>query len=124
MMIFNTWGIGQTGWFYALGSNILLIVQGVQQVLSSLSVIEISPQGFEASVYEFLISIGNSGISLNANIMNIFVPVFSLHGIARCYHHVNENFHHHYNTLLSSSTYFTMLTNVVAALIFCWFLPA
>merc|ERR1719379_303911 len=42
MMIYNAWGIGQTGWFYALGSNIMLLIQGVQQVLSSLSVMEIS----------------------------------------------------------------------------------
>jgi len=123
MMVFNTWGVGQSGWFYALGSNIMLLIQGVQQVLSSLSVIEISPPGFEASVYEFLVSIGNSGIALNANLMNMFLPVFKLNGIAPCYHKVNDYWHQHYNTLLGTSTYFTMGTNVVAALLFCWFLP-
>lgn len=126
MMIFNTWGVGQSGWFYALGSNVMLLIQGVQQVLSSLSVIEISPQGFEASVYEFLISVGNSGISLNANLMNVFVPIFSLNGIARTYQEAKEHDpakHEYYNELLGTSTYFTMITNAVAALVFCWFLP-
>merc|ERR1719163_2317146 len=89
MMIFNTGGFGQTGWFYAFGTNIMLLIQGVQQVLSSLAVIEISPPGFEASIYEFLISVGNSGISLNGNIMNFLLPVFNLNGIAPHYHHVD-----------------------------------
>jgi len=130
-VIFNLWGIGQSGWFYAFGSNIMLIIQGVQQVLSSLAVIEISPPGFEASVYEFLISIGNSGISLNANLMNIFVPVFDLVGIETNYHnisnptnpHYDPSKHDHFNSLLGTATYFTITVNVIAALCFCWFLP-
>jgi hypothetical protein len=123
IMIFNAGGFGQSGWFYAFGNNIMLLVQGVQQVLSSLSVIEISPPGFEASVYEFLISVGNSGISLNGNIMNFLLPVFSLNGIAPNYHHVDQVEHDHYNTLLASATYFTIAVNAGAALVFCWFLP-
>jgi len=126
MMIFNTGGIGQSGWFYALGSNIMLLIQGVQQVLSSLSVIEIAPQGFEASVYEFLISVGNSGISLNANLMNLFVPIFSLNGIAPRYQFAKDHdpaLHEHFNSLLGTSTYFVIITNAVGALCFCWFLP-
>merc|ERR1719436_2067827 len=103
-MIFNTWGIGQTGWFYAFGTNIMLLVQGVQQVLSSLAVIEISPAGFEATVYEFLISVGNSGISLNANLMNVFVPIFGLHDFtSTTYKHAiksDPKLHAHYNSLL------------------------
>lgn len=123
MMIFNTGGWGQTGWFYAFGSNIMLLVQGVQQVLSSLSVIEISPPGFEASVYEFLISVGNSGIALNGNIMNFLLPIFGLNGIAPVYHTVDKAERDHYNDLLAKATYFTIIVNAVAALTFCWFLP-
>eukprot|EP00438_Fugacium_kawagutii_P015177 Skav227602 [mRNA] locus=scaffold1141:353819:355849:+ [translate_table: standard] len=46
----EAWGVGQDGWFYAFGSNILMIIQGIAQVLSSLAVVEISPSGYEASV--------------------------------------------------------------------------
>merc|ERR1719240_1233535 len=111
MIIFNVWGVGQSGWFYAFGSNIMLLIQGVQQVLSSLAVIEVSPPGFEASVYEFLISVGNSGISLNANLMNIFVPLFHLNGInGVSYENAKKHdpaLHAHYNSQLASATYFT-----------------
>lgn len=104
--VFQAWGVGQDGWFYAFGSaldcsfdsqhvkgwttinkrqeglktvvarvassvqvlrnkqqtelevafrknhpgNILMIIQGIAQVLSSLAVVEISPSGYEASV--------------------------------------------------------------------------
>jgi len=125
IMISNTWGFGQTGWFYAFGSNILLLVQGVQQVLSSLAVIEVSPPGFEASVYEFLTSMGNSGIALNTNLQNIFLPIFHLNGIAPNYHKVDPTGpeHQHYNNLLNAATYFTIAVNGLAALTFCWFLP-
>merc|ERR1712046_396537 len=110
-MIFNVGGFGQRGWFYAFGNNIMLLIQGVQQVLSSLSVIEISPAGFEASIYEFLISVGNSGISLNGNIMNFMLPVFKLNGIEDNYHHVDESERDHYNSLMATATYFTIITN-------------
>eukprot|EP00435_Cladocopium_sp_Y103_P043551 s1451_g12.t1 len=72
MVIYNAWGVGQDGWFYAFGSNILMIIQGIAQVLSSLAVVEISPDGYEASVYEFLTSIHNAGITLNSNLQNLF----------------------------------------------------
>jgi hypothetical protein len=125
MMIFNTGGFGQTGWFYAFGSNIMLLVQGVQQVLSSLSVIEISPPGFEASIYEFLISVGNSGIALNSNIMNLLLPVFDLNGISPRTHYdaVDSATRDLYNSRMASATYFTIAVNASAALVFCWFLP-
>jgi hypothetical protein len=126
MIIWNFAGVGQSGWFYAFGTNIMLLIQGVQQVLSSLAVIEISPPGFEASVYEFLISIGNSGISLNSNLMNIFVPIFHLNDIANNYQDAKQDDptkQEIYNNRLSSATYFTIATNIIAAILFCWFLP-
>lgn len=122
MVIFNVGGFAQNGWFYAFGSNVMLLIQGVQQVLSSLAVMEVAPAGFEATVYEFLTSIANSGITLNSNLMNIFVPIFQLNGIEDKYHH-EPGMQEHYNALMGSSTYFTIGTNIVGALLFCWFLP-
>merc|ERR1719188_915097 len=34
LVIFDAWGIGQDGWFYAFGYNILQLIQGIAQVLS------------------------------------------------------------------------------------------
>jgi len=122
LVIYNAWGIAQSGWFYAFGSNILLIIQGISQVLASLSVMEISPSGFEASVYEFLTSMQNSGISLNTNFQNIFLPIFSLNGIAS--HYKNEPANQpEYNSRLAASTYFTIACNVIGSMVFCWCLP-
>jgi len=126
MVIYNAWGVGQDGWFYAFGSNILMIIQGIAQVLSSLAVVEISPAGFEASVYEFLTSIHNAGITLNSNLQNLFVPIFNLHGISQDYFPTKTNPNppqHIYNTRMADATYFTMAVNLVGALVFCWFLP-
>lgn len=123
LVIFNAWGIGQSGWFYALGSNILLIVQGISQVLASLSVMEISPAGYEASIYEFLTSMQNSGITLNTNFMNLLLPAFKLNGIANTYHSADVATRDEYNHRLAFSTYFTICTNIIGAILICWFLP-
>lgn len=122
LVIYNAWGVAQSGWFYALGSNILYLIQGISQVLASLSVIEISPSGYEASIYEFLTSMQNSGITLNTNLQNILLPMFNLDGIAADYatdpaKRAENNRH------LAIATGFTIGLNLVGCLIFCWFLP-
>ncbi|CAE6952585.1 unnamed protein product [Symbiodinium sp. CCMP2592] len=126
MVIYNAWGIGQDGWFYAFGSNILMVIQGIAQVLSSLAVVEISPAGYEASVYEFLTSIHNAGITLNSNLQNLFVPIFHLNGIAQAYFPTPSDPsppQSEFNTDMARATYFTMIVNLAGALTFCWFLP-
>jgi len=122
LVIYNAWGIAQNGWFYAFASNMLLIIQGIMQVLASLSVMEISPAGLEASVYEFLTSMQNSGISLSCNLQNIFFPIFSLNGIASNYetHPANRP---DYNSHLAAATYFTIAVDIIGSLTFCWCLP-
>lgn len=112
----------QTGWFYAFGSNILMIIQGIAQVLSSLAVVEISPPGFEASVYEFLTTMHNAGITLNTNLQNLFVPVFKLNGIEHVYKK-ELDMRHEFNTRMNYATYFTMAVNLMGAFAFCMFLP-
>lgn len=126
MVIYNAWGIGQDGWFYAFGSNILMVIQGIAQVLSSLAVVEISPAGYEASVYEFLTSIHNAGITLNSNLQNLFVPIFHLNGIAQAYFPTPSDPsppQSEFNADMARATYFTMIVNLAGALTFCWFLP-
>merc|ERR1711957_315914 len=55
------------------------------------------------------------GIALNANMMNLLLPIFDLNSTL--------SMHAHYNQLMGTSTYFTMIVNASAALAFCWFLP-
>merc|ERR1719215_342678 len=81
VMIYNVGGFGQTGWFFVFGNNILAIIQGVAQVLSSLAVVEVAPKGFEASVYEFLTTMHNAGITLNLNLMGMLQPLFGVSDI-------------------------------------------
>lgn len=130
LVIFNAWGVGQDGWFYAFGNNVLMIIQGIAQVLSSLAVVEVAPVGFEATVYEFLTTIHNAGITLNSNFQNLFVPIFHLNGIACNYFpnpkhdcHSPNLGHDYYDQAMAKSTYFTLAANIFGALTFCWFLP-
>jgi len=133
LVINDAWGVGQDGWFYAFGNNVLMVIQGIAQVLSSLAVVEIAPVGFEATIYEFLTTIHNAGITLNSNLQNLFVPIFGLNGIACNYfppHGPNATHcpgpslpREVYNVRMAHATYFTIAVNLVGALIFCWFLP-
>merc|ERR1719329_165526 len=92
IMIYNAGGIGQDPWFFVFGNNVLSIIQGVSQVLSSLAVVEVAPKGFEASVYEFLTTMHNAGITLNLNLMAIFQPVFGVSEIiAKGHSYHNES---------------------------------
>jgi len=83
IMIYNVGGFGQTGWFFVFGNNVLSIIQGVSQVLSSLAVVEVAPKGFEASVYEFLTTMHNAGITLNLNLMGLLQPIFGVTSIIK-----------------------------------------
>merc|ERR1712100_112254 len=133
LVIYDAWGVGQDGWFYAFGNNVLMIIQGIAQVLSSLAVVEIAPVGFEATIYELLTTIHNAGITLNSNLQNLFVPIFDLNGIPCNYfpaHDQNSTScpgprlpQSQYNTRMANSTYFTIAVNLFGALAFCWFLP-
>lgn len=126
LVIYNAWGIGQSGWFYAFGNNLLNLIQGIAQVLSSLAVAEIAPAGSEACLYEFLTTMHNSGITLNANLQNIFVPIFHLSDIAGNYFPSSGNPNPPdavYNKNMANATYFTLAMNLIGALIFCSFLP-
>jgi len=121
MVIYDAWGIGQNGWFYAFGNSMLSIVTGVAQLLTSMAVVEISPAGYEATVYEFITTVTNAGITMNSNLMNIFMPVFSLNGIS---HSTYNNYTRDaFNSRLAASTYFTMGLNVVGALVFMCLMP-
>jgi len=127
LVIYNAWGVGQDGWFFVFGSNILLFIQGIGQVLSSLATAEIAPPGLEATIYESLTSISNGAITLNTNIQNLFVPVFNLNGVSAstyfpCPSNPNPD-QAKMNQDMANATYFTIVVNIAATLIFCVFFP-
>merc|ERR1711957_119834 len=83
MIIYDTWGISRNGWFYMFTSNLPAIIQGVGRIVSSLAIIEISPAGLEATVYELLVSANNGAISLNTALQTVFAAPFQLDDINR-----------------------------------------
>lgn len=122
VMIYNVGGIGQNPWFFVFGNNILNIIQGVSQVLSSLAVVEVAPKGFEASVYEFLTTMHNAGITLNLNIMSILQPIFGVADIVAPDHNYTEN-RAEDNQKMANATTFTLIVNVVGVLGVAFMIP-
>merc|ERR1712070_1191056 len=126
IMIYNVGGIGQNPWFFVFGNNVLNIIQGVSQVLSSLAVVEVAPRGFEASVYEFLTTMHNAGITLNLNLMGIFQPIFGVSAIiapGHDYHNETPEMQAKDNRDMAAATTFTMVVNVVGVLIVAFMIP-
>merc|ERR1719247_958714 len=81
MVIHDTFGISQNGWFYMMQNSMPNIIQGLSQVLSCLAVIEISPPGLEATIYELLISSMNGAQTLGVAIQSSFAKPFDLDAI-------------------------------------------
>lgn len=124
MTIYNTWGIGQDGWFYTLTGVIPEFIVGIAQVLTSLAIAEISPSGGEAFTYEFITTLHNCAIALNMNLSNIFVPVFSLGDISlEKYQSATYREKEVYNSNMADATYLTLGINVAGLLLFMWLLP-
>lgn len=122
VMIFNVGGIGQNPWFFVFGNNVLSIIQGVSQVLSSLAVVEVAPKGFEASVYEFLTTMHNAGITLNLNIMSILQPIFGVSEIVASGHNYTLN-RDEDNQKMANATTFTLIVNIVGVLGVAFMIP-
>eukprot|EP00928_Gymnodinium_smaydae_P035810 TRINITY_DN25134_c0_g1_i1.p1 TRINITY_DN25134_c0_g1~~TRINITY_DN25134_c0_g1_i1.p1 ORF type:complete len:561 (+),score=75.81 TRINITY_DN25134_c0_g1_i1:49-1731(+) len=124
MTIYNTWGVGQDGWFFILTGTIPDFIAGIAQVLSSLAVAEISPSGAEAFTYEFFSTIHNCAIALNINFSNLFVPVFALGDISlENYITADAAQKQSYNTNMANATYVSLGINVAGLLACMWMLP-
>lgn len=135
MIVWDTWGISQNGWFYMFQSNIPMVIQGLCQVLSCLAVIEISPVGLESTIYELLISSMNGAQSLGVALQSQLAAPFQLDvtqsnwtsygcdaaksaGVSR-----NETMCGSYETRMSSATWMTLGINLAGVLLFLWFMP-
>merc|ERR1711964_398586 len=119
-MIYNTWNIGQTGAFYAMGPTTELsrLVAGMHLMVTVLPIIEIAPKGLEASTYELFTMVANSGRSLSSALGNIMLPLFNLNGItAETYHAVNAPIEE-YNAHMARATWICIAFNVVSLLMY------
>eukprot|EP00928_Gymnodinium_smaydae_P007380 TRINITY_DN12657_c1_g1_i1.p1 TRINITY_DN12657_c1_g1~~TRINITY_DN12657_c1_g1_i1.p1 ORF type:complete len:539 (-),score=90.14 TRINITY_DN12657_c1_g1_i1:330-1946(-) len=123
MSIYDTWGISRNGWFYTMSSNLPGLIQGIGAIVCSFAVVEISPKGLEATVYELLISANNGAMSMNSALQTLFSTPFELDDVN------SENWDAHpemvptYQRRLMLATVFSLTVNVAGACIFMWFLP-
>jgi len=120
MAVYDTFGISRNGWFYMIQSSVPSIIQGMGQVVASLAVVEVSPPGLEATVYELLISASNGAISLGVGFQTMFGNVFKLSEINS---HTFPDHVHLYEERMGMATIFGLCVNIGAAAIFMWTLP-
>jgi len=120
-IIYNVFGIGQSGWFYCFGDSILEVVSGIAQVLGSLVACEIAIPGLEASAYEILSTVHNNALTLNNNLGNTLLNVFHINNITGSAYPANKDL---FNGYMRDSTVTTLCINLGATLIFVWCLPA
>lgn len=121
MIVYDTWGISQNGWFYMFQNSIPLLIQGIGQVVGSLAVVEISPPGLEATVYELLTSASNGAISLSSTLQTSFGKVFKVDEIS--YDTFHGPMHDEFVSRMPRATLFCLAVNVASAAIFMWFYP-
>jgi len=123
MSIYDTWGISRNGWFLMLSSNLPSFIQGIGRVVSSFAIVEISPKGLEATVYELLVSANNGAISMNTALMTVFAKPFQLDDVNAESWDKHPDMVPEYQTRMMWSTVFSLLVNVIGACVFMWFLP-
>jgi hypothetical protein len=121
MIVYDTWGISQNGWFYMFQNSIPLLIQGIGQVVTSLAVVEISPPGLEATIFELLTSATNGSISLSTTLQTTFGKIFGVDAIT--YDNFHGPLHDEYVNRMARATLFCLAVNVSTAAIFMWFLP-
>jgi hypothetical protein len=136
MIIHNTFGFSQNGWFYMFQNSVPQIIQGLSQVLSCLAVIEISPAGLEATIYELLISSMNGGQTLGVAIQSAFAAPFDLDDITGpdwAMHHCSSSngtwgdhpdpICHTYVRNMTNASWMTICVNLASVAAFVWFMP-
>jgi len=111
------------GGFYMFQANVPNFIQGVGQVVSSLAVIEVSPPGLEATIYELLISAFNGALALAAVLQTQFGRLFSLEDINAKAFDQHPDKIPEYERKLATATIFCFIVNILGAAVFMWFLP-
>lgn len=132
MIVHDTFGFSQNGWFYMFQNSVPQLIQGLSQVLSCLAVIEISPPGLEATIYELLISSMNGAQTLGVAFQTAFAAPFDLGDISgdgwdnnHCAAG-NANPAPICNTWIlnmTNASWMTICVNIVSVFVFVWFMP-
>jgi len=136
MIVYNTGGFSQNGWFYMIQTSVPLLIQGLNQVLSCIAVIEIAPAGLEATIYELLISSMNGAIALQAVLQSQLAAPFKLNEVTahnwadnHCAQNNGTDWYDPsdkcagYQSSMSGASFATLGINIGGVLIFCWFMP-
>merc|ERR1712176_1129274 len=97
--------------------------QGIGRVVSSIAIVEISPEGLEATVYELLISANNGAISMNTALMTVLAAPFELDDVNSESWDMRPEMVPTYQSRMMWSTVFSLVVNVGGALAFMWCLP-
>lgn len=111
-MIYN-WAGAQNGWFVSIAPSILQVIVGIAQVLTSLAVVEISPPGMEATVYEFLTTVHNAAITINGVISSDFICWVGISGITNETTYMADQAH--YNKQMDIGSWWAMLIVAVGS---------
>jgi hypothetical protein len=123
MAIYDSFGIARNGWFYMLQANVPLLIAGVGQIVGSLAVVEVSPPGLEATIYELLISASNGAQSLSVALQTSFGRMFELTDISIETWLAHPRLVPLYQQRLVHATLFCLGLNLLGAAVFVWFLP-
>merc|ERR1719223_986324 len=99
------------------------MIQGLGRIVGSLAVVEISPKGLEATVYELIISANNGAISLNSALQSVFAAPFQLEDVSSKSWDLHPAMVPTYQHRMMMATIFSLLVNVAGAAIFVWCLP-
>jgi len=136
MIIHNTFGFAQNGWFYMFQNAVPQLIQGLSQVLSCLAVIEISPPGLEATIYELLISSMNGATTLGVALQSAFAGPFDLNDISGTLWAENHCAANNgtwsvnpspicstWSRNMTNASYMTICINLGSVCCFVWFMP-
>lgn len=124
-MIYDFWGIVQTGWFFALGPSVELatLVIGMDMLLLFLPIIELAPSGLEASTYELFMTVVNGSSSLSQALGNMLLPIFDLNGITSRTYHAPSAPVDRYNSLMARATWIVIAANGLSLLLYIGLVP-
>lgn len=138
MIAYDFGGFSQNGWFFMAQTAVPMLIQGLNQVLGCIAVIEIAPAGLEASIYELLISSMNGAQSLNAVLQTALAKPWNLSQITTTnwifYHCAknngtewmelrNEAVCSTYENNMAGASWMTLCINIGGISIFCWCMP-
>jgi len=123
--VINNWGgWGQNAWFFVIGTNAPQLVVGIGQVLTSLAVVEVSPSGLEATVYEIITTMNNAAITMCNLLTAKLIAPFDLDQISGP--HALDIYHSrqsYWNDQMNKSNYLTMGIIFCATCTFVWCFP-